>query len=188
MNHFLNPLSLKKSSRARSLPLRTGWLWRLLGLLLVMGLAGCGGGHRAIDHGFAGDCWAVQDTLRATLAAQDLPGPQRVVLRLTVDESYDYSNLYVGFRLAPTGQAASDPSSDTSPESRTEFVLMDPAGNWFSQSGWWARLRGIHHFEQTLLEGFELPPGGEFELTLTQQMRADTICGIRHIGLAFVPQ
>lgn len=148
-----------------------------LGLLLAGLLTACEApvDSYQVSQKFEHKAWYYADSLKLRIPVEDTTRSYQLKLRMQLDESYPYRNLYVKFKLQP-------PKGKPT-ESQLDFVLADAAGKWNVEKG----MGGLYTFDEVLMKNLRLPQPGEYTLGIKQYMRVDTLPGVRSIQLDVVP-
>lgn len=107
--------------------------------------------------------WSITDTL--VYASVGVSQPQDVFVRVTFDENYTYSNLFLKVWLGA--------DTDTLQPVQSEYVLMDLAGNWYEAPG-----EVNHTFELPIASG-NIETGTRFRVI--HAMRDDQLSGVTKV-------
>lgn len=143
----------------------------VLPLAICLLLAACG---RTIEaetiKTFTNGYWRYADSLELPYTAPDTT-PRRLVLELTIDgKAYPYRNLWVQTTVVPPG--------GTAQQSRIEFVLASPEGEWnIARSGDGYGARAV------LAPQLKLQPGKPYIFRVAQLMRTDTLLGVQEVAV-----
>ena len=116
------------------------------------------------------DGWVYGDTLTFDVLLPDSTAHGDLLLDVTHDNSYPYSNLW----LEITHHA----DSATSGRDTVEITLCDPVGKWYGRG-----IEGLYQLETPLKEGIRLTDSTS--IIIRHIMRVDTLRGLSRIGLTF---
>lgn len=115
------------------------------------------------------DGWAYGDTLVFPVEVNDSAVTGNLLIDISHDNSYPYSNLWLEVTY-PSAEGA-DPQRDT-----VEITMCDPVGNWFGRG-----VEGIYQLETPLKDAATLADSSQ--IAIRHIMRVDTLRGISRIGL-----
>ncbi|MDE6802250.1 MAG: gliding motility lipoprotein GldH [Muribaculaceae bacterium] len=116
------------------------------------------------------DGWAYGDTLTFDVRLTDSVTRGDMLIDITHDNSYPYSNLW----LEITHRA----DSATVARDTVAVTLCDPIGKWYGRG-----IEGLYQLETPLKEDILLTDSTT--ITIRHIMRLDTIRGLSRIGLTF---
>jgi gliding motility-associated lipoprotein GldH len=147
--------------------------FNLIFVLLVMLLASCSGGVLFDQTADVGGHWYKDNPKDFDVTVKDSLATYNFYLDVRHSTDYRYSNLYLFLQTRfPNGHLTRD---------TLQLILADNAGKWLGK-GW-----GSVKEDQILLKhNLRFPLKGNYEFTIWQAMRADTLKGVRNIGLRIV--
>ncbi|HAN77445.1 MAG TPA: hypothetical protein DCQ31_06555 [Bacteroidales bacterium] len=115
--------------------------------------------------------WAISDTISVDLPITDTSTQQNVYIKLKHTEEYLNSNLWLFVKvIAPNGSQTAD---------TLELQIADHRGKWYGKK-WFGEYLLLHPYKQN--ERFEQL--GNYQFSIVQGMRKDTLNYINEIGLA----
>lgn len=142
-------------------------------IVTALVITACTGGHEF--SGFKdlpADGWVYGDRCDFTVDLPVQEATRHIMLSLTHDNSYPYSNLWVEMTLAdPTGTLSVD---------TVNIEMCDPAGNWYGKG-----MPGHYQLSDTLTR-HPVILRDSTRLTLRHIMRVDTLRGISQVGVELV--
>lgn len=112
--------------------------------------------------------WAYGDSVTFAVTLPNSTAAGDLLIDLTHDNSYQYSNLWLEITYPPT---AGSPERDT-----VEITLCDPVGKWFGRG-----IEGLYQLETPLRAGISLTDSTS--ISIRHIMRVDTLRGLSRIGL-----
>lgn len=137
----------------------------LSGLILMQA---CSNPESIASKTFESTCWEITDTLGFTLHPSQLGREAELNVEVSFLPDYRYSNLYLkAIVAAPSGAKQ---------ELMINDVVIDPTGNWLSESsgGTYA-----HQFESPF--SLSLEEAGQYQIQLIQYMRDSSLCEIQEV-------
>jgi len=147
-------------------------LIRLLFILLVPALAGCGRGSLYSEYAtIEGDAWNQDSILHFEISVDDSLALYDFYINIRNNTDYPYSNLYLFFTTGfPNGHSTKD---------TIEFILADKDGRWLgSGSG------RIKENQILLQQALRFPIKGTYHFYMEQGMRQAELPGIEDIGIS----
>lgn len=147
--------------------------FNLILVLLVMLLVSCSSGVLFDQTANVAGRWYKDNPKDFDVPVPDSLATYDFYLNVRHNTDYRYSNLYLFLQTRfPNGHLTRD---------TLQLILADNAGKWLGK-GW-----GSVKEDQILLKrNLRFPMKGNYEFTIWQAMRADTLKGIRNIGLRIV--
>ncbi|MBE0649318.1 MAG: gliding motility lipoprotein GldH [Bacteroidales bacterium] len=142
-------------------------------VLLVMLLVSCSSGVLFDQTANVDGHWYKDNPKDFEVMVPDSLTTYNFYLNVRHTRDYGYSNLYLFLQTRfPNGHITRD---------TLQLILANNAGKWLGK-GW-----GSVKEDQILLKrNLRFPMKGNYEFTIWQAMRADTLKGVRNIGLRFV--
>lgn len=145
----------------------------LIPVLMVMLLVSCSGGVLFDQTANVDGHWYKDNPKDFEVTVPDSLTTYNFYLNVRHTTAYRYSNLYLFLQTRlPNGHITRD---------TLQLILANNAGKWLGK-GW-----GSVKEDQILLKrNLRFPMKGNYEFTIWQAMRADTLKGVRNIGLRIV--
>ncbi|MDE5634733.1 MAG: gliding motility lipoprotein GldH [Muribaculaceae bacterium] len=143
----------------------------IIALLLVVAIS-CGrSGEYTGYHEIKPSGWAYGDGLEYTVSVGDSMALRPMLLTLTHDNSYNYSNLWIEVRYTERG---GEVHVDT-----VNVEMCDVYGNWYGNG-----LPGHYQLVDTLSRG-PVSLADSSVVSVRHIMRVDTLTGISQIGIRY---
>lgn len=138
---------------------------------MVLIAAGCTGSHEFTGYRNIGnEGWCYGDRFNYNVDLVDTVSTGHILLSVTHDNSYEYSNLWLEVTYVDAGNECVDTMN---------LVMCDALGNWYGQG-----LPGHYQITDTVTRHpVTLTDSGL--VTVRHIMRVDTIKGISQIGIEF---
>lgn len=148
------------------------WLLRLSGILLLgMVLYSCDNDYLVNQsQSIPNECWLVEDTLVFPFKISDTIKAYDLYINLRHSVDYSYQNLFV---FVSTYFPENPMRRDT-----IEFVLASPKGEWLGEG--FGRLK---YNTIAVRKGLIFPDTGSYQFVFRHAMRADSLLGIRDVGV-----
>ncbi len=145
----------------------------LIPVLLAMLLVSCSEGVLFDQTAQVNGHWYKDNPREFNVTVSDSLATYNFYLNVRHSTDYRYSNLYLFLQTRfPNGHLTRD---------TLQLILADNTGKWLGK-GW-----GSVKEDQILLKhNLRFPLTGNYRFTLWQAMRADTLKGIRDVGLRIV--
>lgn len=145
----------------------------LIILILVATVSSCTGGYKYSDYReVAPEGWPYGERFDYTVTGRDSVFTGMLMVSLTHDNSYEYSNIW----LEVTVPGDSSVMVDT-----VNVTLCDPYGNWYGNG-----MPGHYQFTDTLI-ATPLTLADSSRITVRHIMRVDTLRGISQVGISLEP-
>ncbi|MDE7386789.1 MAG: gliding motility lipoprotein GldH [Muribaculaceae bacterium] len=145
----------------------------LIILILVATVSSCTGGYKYSDYReVATEGWPYGERFDYTVTGRDSVFTGTLMVSLTHDNSYEYSNIWLEVTV---------PGDSTVMVDTVNVTLCDPYGNWYGNG-----MPGHYQFTDTLV-GRPLTIADSSRITVRHIMRVDTLRGISQVGISLEP-
>jgi gliding motility-associated lipoprotein GldH len=147
------------------------WLWCFAFTTLV-GVSGCHTNNLIdVNVGMPARNWSYENKVKAVVDIKDANKTYAIYLRLRHTSDYNYSNIYVLFRLKGPGSIKK--------LTRYEYKLAEADGQWLgSGSG------NLFTHDLPLLTNYKFPAPGKYEVSIEQNMRDNPLKEVSDAGLS----
>lgn len=146
-------------------------MYRVLGLLMLIFLVGCGTSGEDVTMKSIDNKWNKKTEQKFNLEISDPQNPKNIIFVVRNNNEYPYSNIrfIVNFK---------NPKSKISQVDTLNYILAKPNGEWLGT--------GFGEVKETLFQyktNYKFPEKGTYEVSVTQAMRNDNLPGIEDIGI-----
>ncbi len=145
------------------------YLFPIVVALLIF-TAGCDDGALFQQSSSIGpEGWSVENVISYEFDIEEKDKRYDMFIDLRNSGSYEYSNLYVFFKLEfPNGKQSVD---------TVECFLADPTGRWYGSG-----LGDVYDNRIRVKKGVSFPLNGKYRVSIEQAMRKETLDGILDVG------
>ncbi len=138
---------------------------------MVLVAAGCTGSHEFTGYRNIGpEGWSYGDRFDFNVGLADSVSTGHILLSVTHDNSYEYSNIWFEVSYDDGGRECVD---------TVNLTMCDALGNWYGKG-----LPGHYQFTDTVTR-HPVTLTDSSRVTVRHIMRVDTIRGISQIGIEF---
>ncbi|MFT4772152.1 MAG: gliding motility-associated lipoprotein GldH [Cryomorphaceae bacterium] len=140
-------------------------------------LASCADENRVFEENveIPNEKWTVSEKAILEAEINDTLSSHNFLINVRNTERYPYRNLYLFVKtIFPNGKSSKD---------TVGIVLADATGRWIGNGGGY--LNSSSHLSNTIMYQYNrrFPLSGTYRFEIEQAMRADTLVGIKNIGL-----
>ncbi len=140
-------------------------------------LASCADENRVFEENveIPNEKWTVSEKAILEAEINDTLSSHNFLINVRNTERYPYRNLYLFVKTVfPNGKSSKD---------TVGIVLADATGRWIGNGGGY--LNSSSHLSNTIMYQYNrrFPLSGTYRFEIEQAMRADTLVGIKNIGL-----
>jgi gliding motility-associated lipoprotein GldH len=140
-------------------------------------LASCADENRVFEENveIPNEKWKVSEKAILEAEINDTLSSHNFLINVRNTERYPYRNLYLFVKTVfPNGKSSKD---------TVGIVLADATGRWIGNGGGY--LNSSSHLSNTIMYQYNrrFPLSGTYRFEIEQAMRADTLVGIKNIGL-----
>jgi gliding motility-associated lipoprotein GldH len=140
-------------------------------------LASCADENRVFEENveIPNEKWTVSEKAILEAEINDTLSSHNFLINVRNTERYPYRNLYLFVKtIFPNGKSSKD---------TVGIVLADATGRWVGNGGGY--LNSSSHLSNTIMYQYNrrFPLSGTYRFEIEQAMRADTLVGIKNIGL-----
>jgi gliding motility-associated lipoprotein GldH len=140
-------------------------------------LASCADENRVFEENveIPNEKWKVSEKAILEAEINDTLSSHNFLINVRNTERYPYRNLYLFVKtIFPNGKSSMD---------TVGIVLADATGRWIGNGGGY--LNSSSHLSNTIMYQYNrrFPLSGTYRFEIEQAMRADTLVGIKNIGL-----
>jgi gliding motility-associated lipoprotein GldH len=149
--------------------MKTTLFWAFAIILLF---TGCNPDRIYEQYQEVNGAWSKDQTLTFSFLVSDVSQSYDLTAHFKHDRSYEFYNFYYQYQL-------SDQQGNTVKKELKEIIFFDPKTGKPLGSG----LGNTFTHQQNFLEDFTFPDSGNYQLTLWQFMRRDTLLAIDRVGV-----
>ena len=153
--------------------MRSSWIGSLaVALLIIAVLAGCDG-DRVYQNftDFDSQFWHQDTVVTFRFKIEDAGRAYNLKTLFRNSQQYPYHNLYYQYTLA-------DERDSVLSQELMQIFLFDPKTGVPLGGG----VGEVYDTDQVVLENFMFPSTGEYEVSITQYMRLDTLPNVHSVG------